>query len=229
MSPRLSAVVSFIPKGARVADVGTDHGFLPIYLAKRDLASYILASDVNKAPLFSAIKNAEACGVRDNIVFKHTNGLFGAKNENLNAVVFAGMGGETIVSALSAAPWAMKQGMTFIFQPQSKLEVLSDFLTSNEIYTEDARLALDAGRIYLIFKASIRTGSAPSEAEIYAPRALFFNRDMLLPDYLEELIKKLTRAIDGMEKAKLKPLNQRFKKALEGLQKMKEECHKWQR
>ncbi len=229
LSPRLSAAASFIQKNSRVADIGTDHGYLPIYLAKNNLASFILATDVKQAPLSSAVKNAKAHGVEDKIEFRLTNGLSGAGIYDLNTVVIAGMGGENIASILASDPWAIKKGMTLVLQPQSKITELSDFLTSNGVFVTDALLARDAGRIYLIYKATASADNNPTEAEKYAPRPLFLNKDMLLPEYLQKLIGKLSRAIAGMEKAGLKSPDTKLYEALRGLREMKDECDKWQR
>lgn len=230
LTPRLAAAASFIRKGARIADIGTDHGLLPAYLALNGAASYIIASDVREGPLSAARRTAAEYGVSDMIEFRLTDGLSGMENDGLDTVLFAGMGGETIASVLKADAWSMEPGMSLILQPQSKLPLLFDTLISYGAAVTDACLVRDSGRIYIVFTAS-KTENIKiiDEAGKYVPQALLDKRDPLLPEYIDRLIARISREIEGMEMASRAVNSETERDALCGLLNMKKETEKWQK
>ena len=104
LSDRLLACSRFVAHGDRIADVGCDHGYLGIHLLLSGIASSVIASDINEMPLQSAIANAEKFGTRDKMSFYLSDG---AKNipRDFDAMICAGIGADTIISILDAAPW----------------------------------------------------------------------------------------------------------------------------
>ena len=149
LSKRLEAIAAFIENGASVADIGTDHGFLPAYLAQSGLARRIVASDASAGSLGAARRTAERYGVTDMVEFVTAPGLSGVSENEADTVVIAGMGGETIVSILEEASWK-KMGIRFILQPQTKMAVLCDFLQGNGYAISDMKTIVDRGREYTI-------------------------------------------------------------------------------
>lgn len=198
LSKRLAAVAAFIPRDAgAVADVGTDHGYVPVYLALTGAAHKIIAADVREGPLARAVESAHFNGVFDKIEFIQTDGLEGLEGRGLDTVVMAGMGGETIVSILKRAPWTKEDKVRLILQPQSKSDSLFGWLSDNGYHIMDAVLVSDEGRLYTVLLAV---------AGVQDPRRgileiLADKRDALLPAYLDGCIKKTIRAISGLKKA----------------------------
>ncbi len=227
LSPRLAAAAAFVPAGARLADIGTDHGYVPVYLAEKGICRFIAASDIKEGPLSSAVRTAREREVEDKITFLLTDGLNGMDNLDLDTVLIAGMGGETIVSILENAPWTANENVTLILQPQTKIPEVSEYLIKINKPPADASLARDSGRLYLILKAAGRGNYDPTEAEKYVPRKLIEKEDPLLPEYLESLIFRLGRAKTAMDGANIE--NARLTEALNGLENMKEEASKWHR
>ena len=123
LSPRLKACCDFVGPGARVADVGCDHGYLSIYLLTKGIASAVYASDVAEGPLQSALRNSVKFGVRDRISFYLSDGVKNVPRD-FDTLVCAGMGGDTMVSILSAAPWLQDARYRLVLQCQSKRELL---------------------------------------------------------------------------------------------------------
>jgi tRNA (adenine22-N1)-methyltransferase len=115
------AIASFIHRGASVADIGTDHGFLPVYLAQNGLARSIIASDISAGSLEAARRSATNYGVSDKITFIVAPGLSGIKETDVDTIVIAGLGGETIAAILNEAPWTRYSDIKLILQPQSKI------------------------------------------------------------------------------------------------------------
>lgn len=230
LSKRLAAIANFVPSGASVVDVGTDHGYIPVFLAQRGDVKHIIASDINREPLASAQNSAEHFGVTECIDFRLCNGLYAVKPEEADTVVIAGMGGEMISSILDDAPWT-KYGVRLILQPQSKIGELSNWLDNFGYAIEDAQLVKEDGRIYMILVVRGGKNRVPlSCAEIYVDRVLLKKRDPLLPEYLDMLIAKFSRSLEGMKKAKDEVgVDTLFhtQLALEGFKKMKKETEQW--
>ena len=95
---RLSSAAKFVRQGARFADIGTDHAYLPLSLLSEGRIEYAVCSDINRGPLESARANAEALGLSDKVSFHLTDGALGLEDEGITDVAIAGMGGELIPS-----------------------------------------------------------------------------------------------------------------------------------
>ena len=153
LSNRLMAVAGFIESGARVADIGTGDGHLPVYLAQSGLASHIIASDKSRGSIETALRSADKYGVADKIVFVASPGLTGIGETDADTIVIAGMGGETMSSILSDAPWIKSSGVVLILQPQTKTEKLCIWLGENGYSIQETAQAQDKGRVYTVICA----------------------------------------------------------------------------
>ena len=128
ISQRLLACCDFVHPGDRIADVGCDHGYLSIHLLTSDIAVSAIASDVKEQPLQSAIRNAEKYGVRDKMEFYLSDGVRNIPRD-FDTLVCAGMGGDTMISILEAAPWLRDEKYRLILQCQSKTPALRRYLS----------------------------------------------------------------------------------------------------
>lgn len=225
LSNRLQAVASWIAPCGTVADVGTDHGYLPVWLLQTHTAQRVIASDIHAGPLDRARRSAAAYSLENAIRFELCDGLQFAGADAADTVVIAGMGGETIITILDAAPWT-RQGRRLVLQPQSKIRELTDWLQDNGYMLADTQLCLDAGKLYLILDVR---GAAPQE-QITAETLLLCRRDPLLPQYLAEQDARLRRAIAGMERAERQEVAaelRRAKQALEEIARYEEVVKAW--
>ena len=130
LSDRLLACCSFVRPGDRVADVGCDHGYLSIHLLQTGVASHVYASDVRQGPLSSAKRNAAVYGITEKIDFYLSDGVQRIPRD-FDTLVCAGMGGDTMISILSAAPWLKSDRYRLILQCQSKTPLLRRYLSEN--------------------------------------------------------------------------------------------------
>ena len=162
---RLEAVASFIRDGAKVADIGTDHGFLPIWLRKSGLASSVIASDLNPAPLATAKRNAERYKVTD-IQFRLSFGLQAVDPEEVDTVVISGMSGETIVSILAEAAWFWG-GKRLVLEANTKHPELLTWLYQNDLHIEGERTPVDNGRCYRVYCAELGRRALPRPAYLW--------------------------------------------------------------
>lgn len=219
LSPRLQACAEYVPQGARIADVGTDHAYLPVWLIQNDRVTLpVAACDINEGPLERARSSAREYGVEDGIVFLLNNGLVGTDPGFADTVVIAGMGGETIMDIICGAGWDW-EGHTLILQPMSKIYELCLGLYENGFYVERERLVRDAGEIYRVMLVKPGKRNIPAPIELYV--GCSDRSDPLFKEQAEGLIKKFRRMEQGMaasekvEKAVLEQTRTLLKAALE--------------
>ena len=198
---RLMAIAGFIEKGASVADIGTDHGYLPVYLAQNGLARSIIACDISAGSLETARRSADKYNVSDKITFVVAPGLSGIDEANTDTIVISGLGGETIAAILEASPRTKRGGVTLILQPQSKLNELCLFLRENGYIIQEAKLVCDNNRFYVIIKAGGGKSNCILAPDIELLTQLMFRRDPLFSGYLDRLIAKTRKALEGMGKS----------------------------
>ena len=151
LSNRLTAAANLIPQGSKVADIGSDHGLLPVFLAKTGISSHIIAVDNNADLLNSAKKNAEKYGVENMIEFRASSGLSAIAQGEADHVVIAGMGGETITEILAGAPWLHGGGVRLILQPQTKKAEMLKWLWENGYSCRARKNVFDKKRGYTIY------------------------------------------------------------------------------
>lgn len=128
---RLSLCASFVRKNTTLADIGTDHAYLPIWLIKNGIIKKALACDINKGPLNSGRADVQSYGLLDAITLRLSDGLKEVKENEAEDIVIAGMGGELIVKILDECEWAKNKDKHFILQPMTKCEVLIRYLYEN--------------------------------------------------------------------------------------------------
>lgn len=230
LSNRLRAIAGFVSEGARVADIGTDHGYIPVWLAQKGIADRIAAADINRGPLQHAKDTAEQYGVTDRIAFALCSGLEFEGSDRYNTVIIAGMGGELIASILGAAPWTAQQDTTLILQPNSRIPFLVNWLIDHGYALTDAKLVKDAGKLYQIL--IVKPGEMehiPRESHRLVNSIYFTHRDPLLGEYLDTLLKRYRSAERGMLAGKTEdPELANTRVMIEDLEKMKEAVAQWQ-
>ena len=196
---RLATVAGYIEKGASVADIGTDHGFIPVFLAQNGLARRIIASDISAASLETARATAGKYGAMDKVEFIAAPGLTGIGESDVDTVVISGLGGETIAGIIRDAPWTRRGDIRLVLQPQSKIDELCRYLRLCGYTLIAAKLARDSGRLYIVML--VRGGNSDSglEPELELLTCLMQSGDPLLTDYFDELIAKTRLALEGMK------------------------------
>ncbi len=151
ISDRLLACAGFVSPGSRVADVGCDHGYLSIYLLTTGTARSCIASDINEQPLLSAVRNAEKYGVRDKMEFYLSDGVRSIPRD-FDTLVCAGMGADTMVSILEAAPWLKDRQYRLIAQCQSKAPYLRRYLSENGWRITEESVLRDGRFLYTVME-----------------------------------------------------------------------------
>lgn len=201
LTPRLQAIADQVPPGARLADVGTDHAHLPIWLLQQGRIRAAVASDIREGPLARARENAARCGCLERISLRLGAGLARVSPEECDTVSIAGMGGETIAGILQDAPWTAEGGRLLLLQPMTMAAELRRYLFQNGYDIVRESLCAEEHRRYVVL--TVRGGGEKKDMPLGAccvsPALL---RAPGAADYIRHLLARETRALDGLRQAK---------------------------
>lgn len=186
LSKRLHAVAQLAAGTKRMADVGTDHGYVPIYLVEERDAEYALAMDINKGPLERAKENIKIHGLEDRIQTRLSDGVAELKPEEVDTVVIAGMGGALTINILREGSQVLSTVDTLVLQPQSELHLVRRFLQKNGYYITQEDMELDEGKYYPMMK--VRHGNQPDwkDYEYKYGKHLIEQQNPVLAEFLEK-------------------------------------------
>ncbi|MBQ6381209.1 MAG: SAM-dependent methyltransferase [Clostridia bacterium] len=149
LTPRLQAVADFVQKGSVIADIGTDHAYIPAYLLQQGLIEKAFACDIREGPLRNAQQTIAHCQL-SGVTFLLSDGLTALEGETFDTVIIAGMGGEMIAHILLQSPWCRQQVQHFILQPMTKAETLRSFLCTEGFAIEKESFAAEKDKLYSI-------------------------------------------------------------------------------
>ena len=153
LSPRLRLLAGWVRPGARIADVGTDHAYLPAWLVCNGRVASAIASDLREGPLERARETGRVYGAEE-VDFRLCNGLSGIRPEEADTIIIAGMGGENIAAILAGASWTADGAHTLLLQPQTKAEDLRLFLSEHGYQITREALVWDRGILYPCMEAA---------------------------------------------------------------------------
>ena len=188
ISERLLACANFVARGDRVADIGCDHGYLGIYLLKNGIAKNVIASDIRPQPLQSAVRNGAKYGVSDKMSFHLSDGARGIPRD-FDVLVCAGMGADTMVSILEAAPWLQSKQYRLILQCQSKTPLLRSYLSEHGWRIAEEAVLRDGRFLYTVMEVWYQPDYPHlTEAECYFPPALLENPSKEVPAYYQWIV-----------------------------------------
>ena len=201
ISKRLLCCASMVQPGSRVADIGTDHGYLGIYLLQSGAARHVIACDLRKDPLENARRNAKLFGVDGAMELRLSDGLEKILPDEVDTVVMAGMGGDLIQKILSQCPWRKREGLQFILQPQSAGNVLRRWLCEDGFEIQREEPVQDGHFLYTVM--DIRQGEpAPlTPGTEYASPALLASGSPLVGNYLARVENALQETVRGLTNA----------------------------
>ena len=225
LSKRLMKIASYVNYCEAIADIGTDHGYIPIYLVKNNKCNSAIASDINKGPIEKASTNIRFEGLSEKIKCLLGGGLKPLKVGEVNGVIIAGMGGNLIRDIILEDIEKVKLYDFLILQPAQNPEVLREFLYNNnfEILNED--LILDDGKFYELFKVKYNENAkkinVKDEISYEISSILLESNNSLVNDYIKSKIKKYENIITyikddtSLAKKKKDTLNEKINKLKE--------------
>ncbi|MBQ7793347.1 MAG: SAM-dependent methyltransferase [Clostridia bacterium] len=203
---RLNMIISRI-NAAVVADVGTDHAYIPVQLIKNNRAERVIATDMNKGPLSAARHNTEENGVSDKVELRLGDGLSPLGVGECDVIVIAGMGGELISTILSEGDKVAKSAEMLLLQPMNSQELLRGFLIKNGYEIIDEDIEVEGFKVYNLIIAR-KGDSLPVTDEflLHLPEYLYSH-----PKFLKLLAKKkreFEKILSGLTKARDKDYTQ---------------------
>lgn len=199
ISKRLLTCAGFVRPGARVADVGTDHGYLGIYLLRQGIAAHVYASDIREQPLEKARANAARFGTAEHMTFSLNDGLAALRPGEADTVVCAGMGADCIVGILEAAPWVRNGDVRLILQPQSSGQTLRRWLPEQGFTILRETLLEENRFLYTVLEARWNgENTIPTPGRQFVTPQLLASGSPLLGRYLGRLIRSMEQTVLGL-------------------------------
>lgn len=157
ISERLKCVAGLVNKGARVADIGTDHAYLPIYLVQNEISNKVYACDVRKEPLRRAKLHIDEYGLSDKITTQLCDGLKGINKGDVDTVTICGMGGKLMKNILKAGIDKLGNNTQLVLSAQSELRDFRKYLLETGIDIKSEHMLLEDGKYYFIFDCVYNT------------------------------------------------------------------------
>ncbi|MBR5446373.1 MAG: SAM-dependent methyltransferase [Clostridia bacterium] len=203
---RLKTAAGMVRPGGVVVDVGTDHGYIPIWLLQQGICPFAVASDINKGPLERAKENGIRYGVADRLALVLCDGLDGVEPEKhgVTDVCICGMGGELIAAIVTRSAYVKEKKCRLILQPMSSGYELRKALLADGFVIREERLCQAAGRVYSCIRAEYAQAVYTGEHTEYTEGELLAGKEMnrqdpLYPAWIMRHTKALQKQIAGRE------------------------------
>ena len=227
LGPRLCAIAALVPEGCGcLADIGTDHGYIPVSLLLEGRIGRAVAADIGALPLDHARRTAAQYGAAENLDFRLGDGLAVLEPGEADVIVIAGMGGDAITEILAAAPWS-RAGPLLLLQPMSKAEALRAWLPLNGYAVFHEELVQDKGVLYPIL--AVRGGEMPPASDAQAWGGFLLEKDPLWGLYIADRLLRLRRAAAGLGKARDPSMAEKREKLLGVIAQLEEKEREWER
>lgn len=233
LSKRLELVASFVEEGSRIADVGTDHGYIPIALVEREIVQSAVAMDLRQGPLQRAKEHIAQAGLSGRIETRLSDGLLALNCGEADTVIIAGMGGGLVVHILEDGRRLWREVKRFVLSPQSDLEMVRRYLGSSGFLTEEEAMTEEEGKYYTVMAVRLknekelenpaegneRISAAACQARLRYGRCLIERKDPVLADYLEREEARIRSVLEKLrgQKGSDSTLSDRQRSALEQL------------
>ena len=216
LSHRLETIASFVRKGSIIADIGTDHGYIPIYLVKEGISPRAFAMDVRKGPLERAMGHVREYGLEDRIFLRQSDGLHELEAGEADTIVIAGMGGELMVRILEEGKHVWKSTERLILSPQSEPGNVRRFLEANGFCILRETMVRDEGKYYTVIEAGHGEMKYTKSSYYEYGRCLIEEKNGVFAEFLEkerktveELVQKLSQNHSDSAARRLMELKER--------------------
>lgn len=230
LSKRLSAVAGLVTEGASVADIGTDHGYIPIYLAGKDGSRKLIAMDINEGPLKRAKAHIQAEGYEEVIETRLSDGLEALKPGEVHTMIAAGMGGGLVIHILEAQPEVTAGIREFILQPQSEIGKVRRYLETHGFVIVKEDMVEEDGKYYPMMKVLHGQEQRPAtKIELLYGRKLLEERHPVLLQYLRREQQLKTRIQDALRAQNTGRAKQRIQELEDELTLIKEALDRCQK
>ncbi len=194
LTPRLNMIASLVPVCDTVCDIGTDHGYVAIYLAQKGIAKKVIAADINEGPLNQAKKNLALFNVADKVETRLSNGFASIGHNEADCAIIAGMGGETICEILKNE----KNPQYFILQMQTAHKILREFCAENGFVIEKEAIAREGNKMYTAMLCTHGKSYTLTDIEAEIGPMLIKERPPLFYDYVRYRLYEVNSVLNKM-------------------------------
>lgn len=208
LSPRLAMVASMAKDGQPLADIGTDHAYVPAYLVLSGRIPSAIAADLRPGPLQRAEETVAKYHLEDKVTLQLSDGFQSLAPGCLHNFILAGMGGNLITDIFLRSPWVKEVGNHFVLQPQSHQEDLREYLFQNGFSILREELCEDTGRIYVAMEVIYTGEPGPSDPVSYYVGALGKTESPLKEAYFRQVFKRLENRLNGLRTSGANPEEQ---------------------
>ena len=203
LSDRLRSIADLVTEGSRIADIGTDHAYLPIVLCQEDRIPSAIASDLRKGPLAAAQENICKAGLEERILLRLSDGLSAYRPGEADTLILAGMGGRLICRILTDGQHLLDTFREILLQPQSEIASVRSFLEKHRLKIVQEACTEEDGKYYPVIRAvPVKEGfsAAYSEDEIAFGPCLLADKDPVIRKYLTERRAVVCRILHELQK-----------------------------
>ncbi|WP_105145417.1 tRNA (adenine(22)-N(1))-methyltransferase [Streptococcus suis] len=207
LSRRLEAVASYVPQGARLADVGSDHAYLPLFLVEQGRIDFAIAGEVVQGPYQSALQNVEQTGQTDKIAVRLANGLAAVElADQVTTVTIAGMGGRLIAEILEAGKNKLGSVERLVLQPNNREDDVRRWLEKNGFRLVAEKILEENGKLYEVLVAESGQMRLSEVEHRFGPYLL----EEASPVFVKKWRKELEKLSFALEQVPLERQGDRF-------------------
>ncbi len=201
LSPRLQKIIDLLASPTKVADIGTDHAYIPIYLAQNSKSEVLIASDINQMPCQAAYEHIKEAELADQIEVRQGAGLSTLEVGEVEQAIIAGMGSRTIIDILKADYKLAQKLDKIILQPMAGAGLLRRWLYHNNFKIIEEGLVKEEEHLYqfIVARPGEMEGLDPLVVEL-GPQLITSNDELLL-EYLNIIKNKWLRIISDISKS----------------------------
>ena len=215
LSKRLQAVADLVTPGNRLADIGTDHGYVPIWLYEQGRIPFALAMDLREGPLQRAAEHIRMHGLDAKIKTRLSDGLEKLFPGEADSIVIAGMGGMLVVKILTKGQAVRDSVQALILQPQSDLDAVREYLHRTGFVIVQEEMVFEEGKYYPMMKAVHGENTDDRKIWFLYGRLLLENRHPVLESYLQKEYDSCCKLLEKLSKTATEVASRRCEELLE--------------
>lgn len=192
---------SLVREGKRIADIGTDHAYLPVYLVSNGKNPSAIASDLRKGPLENARQTVTEHGLNEKIELRLSDGFDMYYHTEADDFVLAGMGGTLMTELISRTDWLKNENIHLVLQPQSHAQDIRKYLCENGFEIKNELCVSEGDRLYIAFDAHFTGECNRKDESYYYFGSLTENTDEASATYVKRLVQRLEKEKDALKRS----------------------------
>ncbi|MGN1319307.1 MAG: tRNA (adenine(22)-N(1))-methyltransferase [Lachnospirales bacterium] len=201
LSYRLEQVASYVEKCNVVADIGTDHGYIPVYLVKNKICNKAIAADISKGSCKKAENNIKISNLTEYIDVRCGNGLevIDTKNDNVDCIIISGMGGLLTINVIKKNIDVLQTTRQLILQPQRDIDKVREFVIENGFNIISEKMIKENEKYYTIINAVKGKSDKYNEIDLLFGKFLIKEKSSVLKEYLTIEMNKILNAVNSLK------------------------------